>query len=144
MRKLVIEPMRKDNVVLEKSYALALRMVKLYKYLMEEKKEFVLSKQILRSGTSIGANVEEAMGAQGEKDFLSKISIAYKEARETKYWLRLLNDSEYLEEKQSQSLFQDIEETLKLLGSIQKTIKQKIRNTNSKLRMKNYELGGEE
>jgi four helix bundle protein len=136
--------MRKDNVVLEKSYALALRMVKLYKYLMEEKKEFVLSKQILRSGTSIGANIEEAMGAQSEKDFLSKISIAYKEARETKYWLRLLNDSEYLEEKQAQSLFQDIEEMLKLLGSIQKTMKQKIRNTQSKLRMKNYELGGEE
>jgi len=134
--------MRKDNVVLEKSYALALRMVKLYKYLMEEKKEFVLSKQILRSGTSIGANIEEAMGAQSEKDFLSKISIAYKEARETKYWLRLLNDSEYLEEKQAQSLFQDIEEMLKLLGSIQKTMKQKIRNTQSKLRMKNYELGG--
>jgi len=136
--------MRKDNVVLEKSYALALRMVKLYKYLMEEKKEFVLSKQILRSGTSIGANIEEAMGAQSEKDFLSKVSIAYKEARETKYWLRLLNDSEYLEEKQAQSLFQDIEEMLKLLGSIQKTMKQKIRNTQSKLRMKNYELGGEE
>ena len=134
--------MRKDNVVLEKSYALALRMVKLYKYLMEEKKEFVLSKQILRSGTSIGANIEEAMGAQSEKDFLSKISIAYKEARETKYWLKLLNDSEYLEEKQAQSLFQDIEEMLKLLGSIQKTMKQKIRNTQSKLRMKNYELGG--
>ena len=131
-------------MVLEKSYALALRMVKLYKYLMEEKKEFVLSKQILRSGTSIGANIEEAMGAQSEKDFLSKISIAYKEARETKYWLRLLNDSEYLEEKQAQSLFQDIEEMLKLLGSIQKTMKQKIRNTQSKLRMKNYELGGEE
>ena len=134
--------MRKDNVVLEKSYALALRMVKLYKYLMEEKKEFVLSKQILRSGTSIGANIEEAMGAQSEKDFLSKISIAYKEARETKYWLKLLNDSEYLEEKQAQSLFQDIEEMLKLLGSIQKTMKQKIRNTQSKLRMKSYELGG--
>ena len=134
--------MRKDNVVLEKSYALALRMVKLYKYLMEEKKEFVLSKQILRSGTSIGANIEEAMGAQSEKDFLSKVSIAYKEARETKYWLKLLNDSEYLEEKQAQSLFQDIEEMLKLLGSIQKTMKQKIRNTQSKLRMKNYELGG--
>ena len=134
--------MRKDNVVLEKSYALALRMVKLYKYLKEEKKEFVLSKQILRSGTSIGANIEEAMGAQSEKDFLSKISIAYKEARETKYWLKLLNDSEYLEEKQAQSLFQDIEEMLKLLGSIQKTMKQKIRNTQSKLRMKNYELGG--
>ena len=109
---------------------MALRMVKLYKYLTEEKKEFVLSKQILRSGTSIGANVEEAVGAQSEKDFLSKISIAYKEARETKYWLRLLKDGEYLEEKQAQSLLQDIEEMLKLLGSIQKTMKQKIHNTN--------------
>ena len=121
--------MKEDNVVLEKSYALALRMVKLYGYLTEEKREFVLSKQILRSGTSIGANMEEAVGAQSEKDFLSKISIAYKEARETKYWLRLLNDSGYLEEEQAQSLFMDIEEMLKLLGSIQRTLKQKIRNS---------------
>ena len=125
----VIEKMKEDNVVLEKSYALALRMVKLYGYLTEEKREFVLSKQILRSGTSIGANMEEAVGAQSEKDFLSKISIAYKEARETKYWLRLLNDSGYLEEEQAQSLFMDIEEMLKLLGSIQRTLKQKIRNS---------------
>lgn len=121
--------MRENNVVLEKSYALALRTIKLYKYLTREKKEFALSKQILRCGTSIGANVEEAMGAQSEKDFLSKISIAYKEARETKYWLRLLKDSEYLEEMSAQSLFQAVEEMLKLLGSIQKTMKQKIRNS---------------
>ena len=126
---LVIGKMKEDNVVLEKSYALALRMVKLYGYLTEEKREFVLSKQILRSGTSIGANMEEAVGAQSEKDFLSKISIGYKEARETKYWLRLLNDSGYLEEEQAQSLFMDIEEMLKLLGSIQRTLKQKIRNS---------------
>ena len=123
--------MKEDNVVLEKSYALALRMVKLYGYLTEEKREFVLSKQILRSGTSIGANIEEAVGAQSEKDFLSKISIGYKEARETKYWLRLLNDSGYLEEEQAQSLFQDIEEMLKLLGSIQKTMRQKLNIRNS-------------
>jgi four helix bundle protein len=115
---IVIGKMKEDNVVLEKSYALALRMVKLYGYLTEEKLEFILSKQILRSGTSIGANMEEAVGAQSEKDFLSKISIWYKEARETKYWLRLLNDSGYLEEEQAQSLFMDIEEMLKLLGSI--------------------------
>lgn len=121
--------MKKENPVQEKSYALALRIVELYKYLTEEKKEFVLSKQILRSGTGIGANIEEAEGAQSQKDFLSKLSIAYKEARETKYWLRLLNDSGYLEEKQAKSLFQDIEEILKLLGSIQKTMKQKIRNS---------------
>jgi len=116
--EIVIGKMKEDNVVLEKSYALALRMVKLYGYLTEEKREFVLSKQILRSGTSIGANMEEAVGAQSEKDFLSKISIGYKEARETKYWLRLLNDSGYLEEEQAQSLFMDIKEMLKLLGSI--------------------------
>ncbi len=116
--EIVIGKMKEDNVVLEKSYALALRMVKLYGYLTEEKREFVLSKQILRSGTSIGANMEEAVGAQSEKDFLSKISIWYKEARETKYWLRLLNDSGYLEEEQAQSLFMDIEEMLKLIGSI--------------------------
>ena len=116
--ELVIGKMKEDNVVLEKSYALALRMVKLYGYLTEEKREFVLSKQILRSGTSIGANMEEAVGAQSEKDFLSKISIGYKEARETRYWLRLLNDSGYLEEEQAQSLFMDIKEMLKLLGSI--------------------------
>ena len=70
---------------------------------MEEKKEIVLSRQILRSGTSIGANIEETIGAQSDKDFLSKMSVAYKEARETKYWLRLLNDSEYLEAKEAQS-----------------------------------------
>jgi four helix bundle protein len=127
----VIEKMKEDNVVLEKSYALALRMVKLYKYLTEEKREFVLSKQRLRCGTSIGANIEEAVGAQSEKDFLSKISIGYKEARETKYWLRLLNDSGYLEQEQAQSLFQDIEEMLKMLGSIQKTMKQKLNIRNS-------------
>ena len=121
--------MKKENPVLEKSYALALRIVELYKYLTEEKKEFVLSKQILRSGTSIGANVEEAEGAQSEKDFLSKMSIAYKEARETKYWLRLLNDSGYLEKNPTDSLFHDIEEVLKLIGSIQKTMKYKIRNS---------------
>ncbi len=127
--EIVIGKMKEDNVVLEKSYALALRMVKLYGYLTEEKREFVLSKQILRSGTSIGANMEEAVGAHSEKDFLSKISIGYKEARETKYWLRLLNDSGYLEEEQAQSLFMDREEMLKLLGSIQKTMRQKIRNS---------------
>ncbi len=108
---------------------MALRIVELYKYLTEEKKEFVLSKQILRSGTSIGANIEEAEGAQSEKDFLSKMSIAYKEARETKYGLRLLNDSGYLEKNPTDSLFHDIEEVLKLIGSIQKTMKHKIRNS---------------
>ncbi len=87
----------KKNIVREKSYAFALRIIRLYKYLSSDKKEFILSKQILKSGTSSGAIVEEAIGAQSTKDFYSKLAIAYKETRETHYWLRLLRDSEYLE-----------------------------------------------
>ena len=87
--------MKTDNVIQEKSFAFAIRIVNAYKYLKFEKQEFVLSKQMLRSGTSIGANVEEAIGGQSKADFISKLSIAYKEARETLYWLRLLNDSGY-------------------------------------------------
>ncbi len=113
----------KDNIIRDKSYAFALRIIKAYKYLCDEKKEFVLSKQLLRAGTSIGANVEEAIGGQSEKDFFAKISISYKEARETRYWIRLLRDSGYLSETQSDSLLQDCEELLKLSGSIQKTIR---------------------
>jgi four helix bundle protein len=85
--------MKEQNVIQQKSYDFAIRIVNLYKYLATEKKELVLSKQILRSGTSIGANVEEAIGAQSDKDFLNKLSIAYKEARETHYWIRLLRDT---------------------------------------------------
>ncbi len=88
----------KDNILLDKSFAFAIRVVKACKYLSEEKKEFVISKQFLRSGTSIGANCEEAVGGQSKADFVSKISIAYKEARETKYWIRLLYATNYFEE----------------------------------------------
>ncbi len=91
--------MKKDNVIKEKSYAFALRIIKLYKYLCKEKNEFVLSKQILRSGTSIGANIEEAVGSQSQKDFIAKLSIAYKESRETHYWIRLLKDSDYIKKE---------------------------------------------
>jgi four helix bundle protein len=115
--------MKKDNIVRDKSYAFALRMVRLYKYLVDDRKEYVLAKQALRSGTSIGANVEEAVGGQSQKDFVSKISVAYKEARETHYWLRLLTDVGYLEKKLSESLLCDCEELLKILGSIIKTSK---------------------
>jgi len=113
----------KSNVLLDKSYAFALRVIKTYQYLCDDKKEFVLSKQFLRSGTSIGANVEEAIGGQSGKDFFAKISIAYKEARETHYWIRLLTDSGYISETQSVSLLKDCEELLKISGSIQKTIR---------------------
>ena len=117
--------MKENNVVCEKSYAFALRVVKLYQYLTKEYQQYELAKQILKSGTSIGANIEEAMGGQSTKDFISKLSIAYKEARETHYWIRLLRDSSYLEEKLALSLLQDCEELLKIIGSILKTTKRK-------------------
>ncbi len=119
----------KENVVQKKSYAFALRIVKLYRWLCEDKKEYVLSKQLLRSGTSIGANVEEAIGGQSEKDFAAKMMIAYKETRETHYWLRLLHDSGLIEESAFSSIIHDCDELLKLLGSITKTMKDKIRNS---------------
>jgi four helix bundle protein len=118
----------KGNVVQEKSYAFALHIVKLYRWLGEEKKEFVLAKQLLRSGTSIGANVEEAIGGQSGRDFHAKMSIAYKEARETHYWLRLLHDGGLIDGRLFDSLIYDCEELLKLLGSITKTMKSKVRN----------------
>ncbi|HRH21694.1 MAG TPA: four helix bundle protein [bacterium] len=120
--------MGRDNVILEKSYAFAVRVVRLQQFLVEHKREFVLSKQILRSGTSIGANVEEAIGAQSTNDFLAKISIAYKEARETRYWIRLLKDTNYLTLDQFNSLFYDIEAILKIISKIQSTTKNKQNN----------------
>jgi four helix bundle protein len=117
--------MENDNVVKTKSYNFALRIIKLYKYLVEEKKEYVLSKQILRSGTSIGANVEEAIGGRSEKDFLFKLTIAYKEARETRYWIQLLGDGNYLNTEFTESIFNDCEELCKILGKIQSTLKKK-------------------
>jgi four helix bundle protein len=127
----------RENVLQIKSYDFALRIIRTYRYICTEKKEFVLSKQLLRSGTSIGANVEEAIGGQSEKDFFAKISICYKEARETHYWLRLLKDSGYFSEDQIVSLMNDCEELLRIIGSIQKTMKSK--NLKQKLRIKNYE-----
>lgn len=86
----------KENILLDKTFAFSVRVVNAYKYLLEEHREFVISKQFLRSGTSIGANAEEAIGAQSRNDFLSKLSIAYKEARETKYWIRILQTTGFL------------------------------------------------
>ena len=118
--------MKPDNIIQDKSYHFALRMIKLYRFLVDEKNEYVLSKQVLRCGTSIGANIEEAIGGQSEKDFLSKISIAYKEARETNYWLRLLRDSNYLPHPLAESLLSDCDEIIRILGSIQKTIRTRL------------------
>lgn len=115
--------MKKDNIIQDKSFAFAIRIVNLYKYLTEEKKEFVLSKQLLRSGTSIGANVEESIGGVSEKDFLHKLTIAYKEARETIYWLKLLQATDYLTEVEFDSLHYNAEELCKIIGKIQTTLK---------------------
>lgn len=117
--------MSKDSVLVEKSYAFALRVVKLFKFLREEKKEFVLSKQVVRSGTSIGANLEEATGAQSTNDFVAKLHISLKEAKETHYWLRLLRNSEYLTKEQSNSLLNDTDALISLLTKSLKTIKTK-------------------
>jgi four helix bundle protein len=115
--------MKSDNIIQQKSFAFAIRIVNVYKYLISEKKEFVLSKQLLRSGTSIGANIEESIGGQSDKDFLSKISISYKEARETSYWLKLLQATDYLDEQEAISLLNDVEELCKIIGKIQITLK---------------------
>ncbi len=115
-----------NNAVKEKSYQFALRIIKLYKHLIIKKKETVLSKQLLRCGTSIGANVEEALGGQSDKDFIAKISIAYKESRETNYWLRLLKDSELITAKEFDSIIKDCDELQKILASILITMKKKL------------------
>lgn len=113
----------KENIVMNKSYAFALRIIKLYKYLITEKKEFVLSKQVLRSGTAVGALIKEAEHAQSKADFINKMNIALKEANETEYWIMLLQDSDYLEEKETISIRVEISELIKLLASIVKTSK---------------------
>jgi len=117
--------MKTDNIIQQRSFAFAVRVVNLYKYLTVEKKEFVLSKQLLRSGTSIGANIEESIGGQSDRDFLSKLSIAYKEARESMYWLKLLQATNYLTNEEANSLLNDVEEICKILGKIQITIKKR-------------------
>ncbi len=111
----------KENIIKDKTFNFAVRIVKLNQYLVNKKKEFVISKQILRSGTSIGANVEEADGGISKSDFSHKISIAYKEAKETHYWLRLLNATEYIDKKIYDSLLSDCNEICKILFAILKT-----------------------
>ena len=112
-----------ENVIVVKSKNFALRIIKLYQYLTDTKKEFILSKQVLRSGTSIGANVKEGIRGQSKPDFYAKLSISLKEASETEYWLELLNESGYLEghEKDFDSLYAECQEIIKILVSIIKT-----------------------
>jgi len=117
--------MMNDNIVKEKSEKFAIRIVNLYKYLSESKKENILSKQILRSGTSIGANLAEAECAISKNDFVSKVYIALKESSETQYWLRLLKNTNYITETEFDSLFADCNEITKILVKTIKTIKNK-------------------
>ncbi|HZV12299.1 MAG TPA: four helix bundle protein [Candidatus Kapabacteria bacterium] len=114
----------KNTILRDKSYAFAIRIVKLSQFLQSKKKEFVLSKQILRSGTAICALIQEAEFAQSRADFVNKMSIALKEANETKYWLSLLKDTDFLEEKPFQSLQADCKEVVAMLVSTVKTTKQ--------------------
>lgn len=113
----------KENAIKLKSFEFALRIVKLYQYLIEQKKEFVLSKQLLRSGTAIGAMIRESEHAESKSDFIHKLSIALKEANESEYWIELLYKSEFIDEKSFQSIQTDVEELLKLLTAIIKTSK---------------------
>ena len=113
-----------DNVVVQKSYAFSLRCVKLYKYLCSRDGNYIIGKQLLRSGTSIGANVREALRAQTRPDFITKLNVALKEASETEYWIELLRDSDYISSSQSESMLADCVELLKILTSIVKKSKE--------------------
>lgn len=117
----------RDNILLKKSKALALRIIRMYKFLCDEKKEFVLSKQVLRSGTSIGANAREANRSQSSKEFIAKLNISLKEADETLYWLELLHESDYIDDDAFNSIYTDTEEIVKLLVSIIKTTKSNLK-----------------
>ncbi|GEO23181.1 four helix bundle protein [Cyclobacterium qasimii] len=113
----------KENIVKTKSFAFAVRVVKLYQFLCEQKKEFVLSKQLLRSGTSVGAMVRESEHSESKKDFIHKLAIAQKEINETIYWLELLKETNYLGEEQFSSINADAIELIKLVTSILRTTK---------------------
>lgn len=115
---------KEDNLIVRKSYAFSLRCVKLYKFLCNRDGNYIIGKQLLRSGTSIGANVREALRAQTRPDFSTKLNIALKEASETEYWIELLRDADYISDGQAESMLADCVELLKILTSIIKTSKE--------------------
>lgn len=125
---LLVNENRNDSIVYIKSFKFAVRVVELYKLLCKEKKEYVLSKQLLRSGTSIGANIREALEGQSKKDFIAKLSILLKEATETEYWLELMYETNFLDQKRFESLLIDLKEIIKLLNAIIKTSKRNVLN----------------
>lgn len=113
----------KENIIVEKSFGFAVKIVKFYQKLVSENKEYILSKQLLRCGTSIGANIEEAVGGISKRDFIAKLQISYKEARETKYWLRLMIETNLIEKKEAEHLITDCDELIRIIVAIIKTSK---------------------
>ncbi|WP_407509148.1 four helix bundle protein [Elizabethkingia anophelis] len=120
--------MKEDNIIKQKSFDFAVRVIKLYQYLSNDKKEFILSKQILRSGTSVGAMIRESEHAQSKSDFIHKLSIAQKEINETIYWLELFQATDYLSAQEFESINEDAVEIIKFITSIIKTTKNNINN----------------
>ena len=125
------EKTKSESIIAGKAYAFALQIVKAYKVLVNEKKEYVLSKQLLKSGTSIGANINEAISGQSKRDFVHKLNIALKEARETNYWLNLLKDGEYINLVEFENLSNKCNELVKMLPGIIITTKERYFNNNS-------------
>jgi len=119
--------MEKENIIVTKTFSFAIRIISLSNYLRCKKSEFVLSKQILKSGTSIGANVEEAQSGQSKPDFISQNQIALKEAKETRYWIKLLQESGYINKEMGSSLLNDCNEIILILNSILITAKKNLR-----------------
>ena len=113
----------KENIIVSKSYNFAIEIVSLYKFLTENKREFVLSKQVLRSGTSIGANMADAQGSISKREFIAKVHISFKEAYETRYWLNILSDTAYISKEQFVPLNSEINQIIKILTSILKSSK---------------------
>ena len=126
-----------ENVIEKKSYAFAINVVNAYKKL-ESRSEYVLSKQLLRSGTSIGANVMEGLRAQSRKDFISKMNIALKEANESEYWIRLLMDTGYLSRQEDKSLLDECKEVCRILSSIVRTANNNLNNNSVQENMEDY------
>jgi len=120
----------KENVLKTKSYAFSLKIILLYKEMVARKKEYVLSKQLLKSGTSIGANIEEADRAQSKKDFIAKMQISLKESSETQYWLRLLRDSDFIEQSTAKVLIEECMDLSNILTAVLKTAKKNLERAN--------------
>ncbi len=120
----------RESILANKTVDFAVRIVRFYQYLCKEKKEYVLSKQILKSGTSIGANVRESRNAQSKADFINKLNVALKEADETQYWLEIMERAEIIDSKQIESLHNDLYEIISILVSSIKTVKKKLKSEN--------------